>query len=281
MLRTDLALEAQSLSEKEGRSVEGVKVRKKQDAFVMLTVMDIINEDGEKALGKAMGRYVTIEAPGISYDHNVFQRTCEAIAETIDSMADINENTLTLVTGLGNEEITPDALGVRTAGEILVTHHLKQHMPGGLSNSLSCVCALAPGVMGNTGMETVEIIKSVCNDLKPDLVIAVDALAAAQRERLGMTVQISDTGIQPGAGVGNNRKGINYDTLNTKVIAVGIPTVIDASAFSGNEADNDPLMVTPKDIDKIIDCGSKAIGMGINMALHKKLSADEIESLAG
>ncbi len=285
-VRTDLAMEAHSLF-KEDRNIktdiDGVSSAVERYGEITLTRVNITNEEGSRNLKKAIGRYVTIEAPNIKYDSDEFIKACEILSEEIEVIADIKSNDVTLVVGLGNRDITPDALGVKTVENLMVTRHLKEYVKDMLPENISNVCAIAPGVLGTTGIETVRIIEGIVKIVKPKLVIAVDALAAADIKRVSTTIQLSDTGIQPGAGVGNNREGINEETLGTKVIAIGVPTVIDAETISKVEIPKElaPLMVTTKDIDTVIERMSKAVATGINLALHKGITVDEIENYIG
>lgn len=279
-IRTDLALEAHQLSQKEGQKIEGVVVREKEVNKIKVSRVEVIDENGEKAIGKAIGNYVTIECPNLKYDYNEYKSVCKIIADEIREMVNITPDCKTLVAGLGNPDITPDALGTETATNIMVTNHLKEHMKEYLDENVSAVCAIKPGVLGTTGMETADIIKSIADKLKPQLIIAVDALAAGDIERVSTTIQISDAGILPGSGVGNDRSGINEKTTGAKVIAIGVPTVIDARNISDAQIPDQlsPLMVTTKDIDLVIKKCAKTIADGINMALHTGLTHEDIIS---
>ncbi len=280
-IRTDLAVEAHELSESEAKEIDGIKVDKTTNGNITRTVVDITNENGAETLNKQQGRYITIDAPDLKYSLDDYETVCKMLAEEIRELCGNSKKTL--VVGLGNRDITPDALGTAAVDELIITTHIKKHMPEALDENYSSVCAIAPGVMGTTGIETVEIIKGITDNVKPDIVIAIDALAGADMNRVCSTIQITDTGISPGAGVGNNRKGLNYDTLGIKVIAVGVPTVIAAELISGKELSQEfePLMVTTKDIDLVIDRMSKTVANGINMALHKNITFRDIESLVG
>ncbi|MCD8180225.1 MAG: GPR endopeptidase [Firmicutes bacterium] len=263
-IRTDLAVEAHELSKKQAKSaaeIDGVVSEVEETDGITVTRVEITNENGSKRLGKAVGKYVTIDAPNLKYSLEIYESVCEIIAEEIRKMSDISADSLTLVVGLGNREITPDALGASVVSKLLVTHHIKQSMSGIFGDNISGVCAIAPGVLGTTGIETADIIKAVTEKVKPRLIIAVDALAAADIRRVSSTIQISDTGIQPGAGVGNNRAGLNEESTGVKVIAIGVPTVIDASTISRVEIPREmaPLMVTTKDIDLVIECASNTV----------------------
>lgn len=285
-VRTDLAVEAHELSKKEAAEateIDGVISRVEETGRITITRVDITNENGERALGKARGSYVTIDAPDLKYSLETYEKVCKIISDEIHKMADIDNDTLTLVVGLGNRDITPDALGTSVVSKLLITRHLKESMSNIFGSGIGSVCAIAPGVSGTTGIETADIIKSVISRVSPDLIIAVDALAAADIERISNTIQISDTGIQPGAGVGNNRDGLNEYTTGVKVIAIGVPTVIDASTISKTEIPKEmaPLMVTTKDIDLVIERSAKTVANGINLALHRDMSLRDVESFIG
>ncbi|MDY3971168.1 MAG: GPR endopeptidase [Clostridia bacterium] len=285
-IRTDLAVEAHELSKREAKNaaeIDGVKSNVEEKENITVTRVEITNENGSKTLGKAIGSYVTIDALDLKYSLETYEEVCEIIADEIRKMADISGDMLTLVVGLGNREITPDALGTSVVSKLLVTHHIKQRMSDFFDENISGVCAIAPGVLGTTGIETADIIKAVTEKVKPQLIIAVDALAAADIERVSKTIQISDTGIQPGAGVGNNREGLNEESTGVKVIAIGVPTVIDAATISKVEIPKEmaPLMVTTKDIDLVIERTAKTVANGINLALHRDMTLRDVESYVG
>lgn len=282
-VRTDLAMEAHEMcrAEAAGTSeIDGVSVCEEKHQGVSITRVNVTNAEGSRAIGKAIGRYVTIEAPNLKYSNDEFETVCCLIRDEITAMAELNPDSLTMVVGLGNGKITPDALGTRTIDFLMVTNHIKRYMKDMLSDNIGRVCAILPGVLGTTGIETVEIIKGITERVNPQLVIVIDALAAADIRRVSTTVQIADTGIQPGAGVGNNRECINEEVLGAKVIAIGVPTVIDAAAISNAEIPEDlaPLMVTTQDIDTVIERMAHAVANGINLALHKDITLDEIEN---
>ncbi len=280
-IRTDLAVEAHELSKSEAKEIDGVKVETTACGTITRTVVDVINENGAKTLNKLQGRYITIDAPDLKYSLDDYETVCEMLAKEIRELC--KDCKKTLVVGLGNRDITPDALGTAAVDELIITTHIKAHMPEALDENYGSVCAIAPGVMGTTGIETVEIVKGISENVKPDVIIAIDALAGADINRVCSTIQVTDTGISPGAGVGNNRKGLNRDTLGVRVIAVGVPTVIAAELISGKELSKEfePLMVTTKDIDLVIERMSKTVANGINMALHKNITFRDIESLVG
>lgn len=311
-IRTDLALEARELytetSEERAEEINGVDVDVKKENSITTTKIRITNKNGEEALGKPIGTYVTIEAPDIKYDTEVYERVCRILSEQIRTMANIESKTKTLVVGLGNKQITPDALGPDVVSKLMITNHMKEHMKDFFSDDITSVSAISPGVLGTTGIETAEIVKGVVERLKPDLVIAIDALASRSLDRISTTIQLSDTGINPGAGVENKRKALDEEALGTKVIAIGVPTVVDAATIANdcidmviketNQTIPDEnkknalireaisknigvLMVTPKDIDSVIEKTAKTIANGINLALHKNLTFAEIESYVG
>lgn len=278
-IRTDLAVEAHELARGEAGELSGVRAETTVHGAITKTVVDILNDTGAETLNKAKGRYITIEAPELKYSLDDYESVCGMIAGELRVMC--GESRLTLVVGLGNREITPDAIGSRVVSGLIVTNHLKKHMPGAMGPEFGAVCAAAPGVMGTTGIETVEIVKGIAGRIKPDVIIAVDALAGADIRRVCTTVQIADTGIQPGSGVGNSREGLNEETLGVKVIAVGVPTVIAAELLAGGSLPEEysGLMVTTKDIDLVIRRMSKTVANGINLALHKDLTFRDIESI--
>lgn len=285
-IRTDLAVEAHEMSKKEAKNtseIEGVTSEFEERNGISVTTVKILNENGSKILGKACGTYVTIEAPDLKYNTETYEKVCKIMADEIQKMADITSDSVTLVAGLGNRDITPDALGTSVVSRLIVTNHIKTHLSHLLDENMSGVCAIAPGVLSTTGIETSDIITAITNKIKPQLIIAVDALAAADINRISTTIQIADTGIQPGAGVGNNREGLNEKTTGVKVIAIGVPTVIDAATISKVEIPEElaPLMVTTKDIDLIIERTSKTVADGINMALHKGITLHDIECFVG
>ena len=240
----------------------------------------------------------------------------KVVAKVLSKLIDVNNEKTTLVVGLGNWQVTPDALGPKVTQKIMVTRHLKTVMPEAIDDTVTPVCSIAPGVLGVTGVETVEIIKGVVERVKPDLVICIDALAARDSKRVNSTIQIGDTGISPGAGVGNNRKRINEENLGVKVIAIGVPTVVDAVTIANDTIDSvidslisntqdgsdfykmlksmdrnektrlirevlcchflGVMLVTPKEIDLLIESLAKIIANGINMAVQPEMNMEDI-----
>lgn len=311
-IRTDLAIEAHEMctqcSDEKAEEINGVDVDVQKENGITNTKIKITNENGEKVLGKPIGTYVTIEAPNIKYDIEIYEKVCKILADEIREMSHIESKTKTLVVGLGNKQITPDALGPDVISKLMITNHMKEHMKDFFSDDITSVCAIAPGVLGTTGIETAQIVKGVAQQAKPDLIIAIDALASRSLDRISTTIQLSDTGINPGSGVSNKRNGLNEHTLGVKVISIGVPTVVDAATIANDcidmiiketnqiIPDDDKkntliretlsknigvLMVTPKDIDSVIEKTSKTIANGINLALHKNLTFEDIESFVG
>ncbi len=294
-VRTDLALEAKELWEEsadEATSLSGVIAREETIGSYHITHVDIINEEGEKALGKPCGRYVTLEVPGLcGQGRSDYIGAAEAVARQLGQLLTIPEKGEVLVVGLGNRRMTPDAIGPHTLESVLVTRHLIDMAPEHFG-AFRPVSALATGVMGDTGVESGELIRAVTETLQPSCIIAVDALASRSSERLFQTIQLTDTGIVPGSGVGNHRMPLTKDSLGIPVIAIGVPTVVDAGtlcldllAKSGHpEFDHAPLLkagselfVTPRDVDTCEETISKVLGLGISLALHVDLSVEDVE----
>jgi len=254
-------------------------------------------------MGKLQGRYVTVEAQGLRYkDTPLQEKVMKMLAGELVKMVDLARNATILIVGLGNWNITPDALGPRAVDKIVVTRHLQEMLSPELKGGVRSVCAIAPGVLGITGMETAEIVAGIVAKIKPNLVIAIDALAAASSQRVITTVQLADTGINPGSGVGNKRFGLTRQSLGVPVIAIGVPTVVHASTIAmdtinamqnqaafaryfksmENLSDEDrrvivnqvlpealgDLMVTPKDVDRLIEDIADVVAGGINQAMH-------------
>ena len=288
--RTDLALERREMI-KDG--VQGVKVNKHENEECTTTVIYVETDEAAEKLGKAKGKYITIEMNSFSDEAAVTEGRLNAVKESILELLPSCEGTV-LVVGVGNAQITSDALGPMTASNIFSTRHISDEMRrrAGLSAELRSVASISTGVLGSTGIESSELIKSVCDSLKPCCVITVDALAAGSVRRLGNTVQLSDTGIAPGSGIGNSRKRIDKDYLGVPVIAIGVPTVVDAVSLSCELSGIAPcdmpakrletaqgLIVAPKDIDLMVENASYLLGLSINCALQKNLSAQDLYGL--
>lgn len=263
-----------------------------------------ISSDGaSQKTGKRKGEYVSFETDAVnSRDAENYENISRAIAEEIRKMIK-NPHGAVLVAGLGNDRMTPDSVGPKAAKNILVTKHIFEFMPAAADERMNPVCAIAPGVLGVTGIESADIIKGICKENDIGAVIVIDALVARKSERMFSTFQIADAGIEPGAGVGNKRSALNNETLGVPVIAIGVPTVVYAtslvfdaavdilSSATGKTEDEisdaamkiakikmDDMVVTPKEIDIVAADSAKIIADGINLALHKGLSLEEISA---
>ena len=292
MRRTDLALEARELWQEQAGAVTalpGVEARDSLREGIPVNTVKVLDQRGEQALGKPRGSYITLTLEGLaSREEGIFQRCVQAVADELFSLIQgTPPGSLVLVAGLGNRAITPDAIGPKVHENVLVTRHLIQKMPEYFGN-LCPVASLAAEVMGTTGVESGELVRAVCEKLRPACVVAVDALASRSLKRLCKTVQLADTGITPGSGVGNHRLGLTRETLGVPVVAVGVPTVVDGATLAADllGADELPdlgeghdLLVTPKDIDSQVNDLAKVIGYGISMALQPGLSVEELELL--
>lgn len=281
MKRTDIAIEALNISEEKAEAVNGILIENEEKNNIKITRLSVRSEEGAKRTGKPEGEYITIDAPDIKYDNNTYEEVCKSISKEIKRLFDFKNDSVILTVGLGNRDITPDALGCKAVSKIMVTNHIKKQAPELLKKGMRAVCAVSPGVLGTTGMESVDIVKGIVQRLKPELVIVIDALAAADFSRISTTFQISDAGIAPGSGIGNNRAEFNEKSLGTRVIAIGVPTVVDARSVCECTAEGEELMVTPRDIDLIIERCSKAIANGINLALHENIALEDIEEYVG
>ncbi len=283
--RTDLALEK---AENMGKIMpEGVILSTSEREKVKVTHIEVVDEAGEKAIGKPVGKYITVEIEPLMQFSQLESEAAQAVADELKKL--LPENGTVLVAGLGNDEITPDALGPRCAHKIFATRHIEGEIAESTGlYGLRKVCALQTGVLGETGIEAVDIITAIVSKIKPSAVITVDALAARRVSRLGRTVQISDSGIVPGSGVGNSRKEINGKTLGVPVISIGIPTVVDASTLANDVMNPDGentvstddeyslMMVTPREIDLVIERASKLVSLAINLALQPELDEHDL-----
>mgnify|MGYP000790517740 FL=1 len=300
--RTDLARESRELA---GNDLQGVTQSKEQHGPLLVERIVIETPEAADRLDKPQGRYITIDADNLSdREPEVFTALSERIAEELSNLLDgIPEQADMMVIGLGNRFVTPDALGPETADRIYVTRHIRTNAPELAPQGMRAVSAMAPGVLGTTGMETVEVVKGLVEHAKPAAVICVDALAARSTDRIHRTVQLSDTGISPGSGIGNMRDTLNRETLGVPVIAIGIPMVVYAATIAADTIgmvaqrtglpDNEalralvdevvrehfgPMIVTPKDIDLLTEDAAEILSNGINRMLHRAYYA-EIEAL--
>ncbi len=278
-IRTDLAAEA-AFSAIKSRT-EGIKQQIRNGRTSKITEITIETDEAGKPIGKGKGRYITIEAAS---PYAEFTDQADDIADELKKLCGCDNNIL--IIGLGNSGITPDALGPKAVSGIIATRHLRDELPKGhFLSGLHSVSALATGVLGQTGIEVAEITKAVCDKTSPQCVIVIDALACADTSRLGTTVQLTDTGISPGSGVQNSRKELSQRTLGVPVVAVGVPTVIDMHTIYENMSGRSPekalpnMMVTPRDIDRIIDRTAKLIAHALNRAFQPELSHEDIETL--
>lgn len=286
IFRTDLAMErldAAKISHGRGRGVPGVTYRRTDILGIGVHTMSVETPEAAYILCKPIGNYYTV-----SMDKTI-HRTDDSFSDTAGCIAEIIRRMLPkgdrfLVVCLGNPRVTPDAIGSKCAESVMVTRHLKNYMPEDFA-SFSSVSMICPGVLGTTGIESAHIVKGAVDAVQPHAVIAVDALAARSADRLCSTVQLCDTGIEPGSGVGNRRYALNRETLGVPVISMGVPTVVDADTFvrdltDGNEPKNnrgEGLFITPREIDSIVTHSAKLLAFGINLALHEELTLEDME----
>lgn len=294
--RTDLAMEAQEIwreSAGETTQLEGVEAKDYTRGGLSITKVRILDERGSKALNKPCGTYVTIGLEGLARKENDYlQRAAQAVADELLPMLGLTERASVLVAGLGNWEVTPDSVGPKVLENVMVTRHLTERLPD-LFGSFRRVSAIAPGVLGTTGIESAEILRGVSQRCAPDCVIIIDALASRRLSRLCSTVQLADTGIVPGSGVGNSRAAMNRETMGVPVIAMGVPTVVDAATLAADlveqagitdvsherfDALSGGLIVTPKEIDRQVADVAKILGYAINLALHTGIGVEEINT---
>lgn len=279
-IRTDLALESKERLEAEKNEMRGVIFEEHFDEKrnVTITKVTIETENGAKAIGKPVGTYLTLEAPDMAVpDEGSHREVSAVLAEQLRALVKENIESV-LVVGLGNREVTPDALGPEVIGNLYITRHiLREYGEYAFPDKkVAAISGIVPGVMAQTGMETLEIIKGIISETSPQLVIAIDALAARSVKRLGRTIQIADTGINPGSGVGNHRKGLNKETLGVPVVAIGVPLVVDAATIvydACQDADKIPngivgMFVTPKNIDEMMKSLSYTISEALNMTFE-------------
>ncbi len=303
--RTDMAVERNDMYKKQNGQIDGVEVQNEEKENIKITRVKITNEEGEKALNKPKGNYITLDIKNIkTIDNEQIEKISDNLAEELRNIIKehISDTEDILIVGLGNLYVTPDALGPKVVPEIEITRHILEYMPKAMPEDTRPVSAISPGVLGTTGIETMEILKGIVENVKPKMLIVIDALATRSIERISSSIQIADTGIVPGAGVNNTRKEISQKTLGIPVIALGIPTVVDLASITNDCIDlfienlqqkamsNDYLnklreqdnyeeikealvpkdynmIVTPKEIDKLIENMSKIVATGINMAM--------------
>jgi len=298
-IHTDLALEDKERFESDNVEVSGVSVEEfyDEEKEIRITEVKILTENGAKTMRKPIGTYITMEMPNLVIsDEEYHHIVAEELAKYVGNILNMKKEEYTaLVVGLGNRDVTPDALGPHTIECLNVTRHIvREYGKYALGeDAMQMVSAIAPGVMAQTGMESFEIIKGISEIVQPDVVIVVDALAARNTKRLNRTIQIADTGIHPGSGVGNHRNEISKETLGVPVIAIGVPTVVDAATIVRDTMENlistldsddkyemmqdliSPhlygMFVTPKDIDESIECLGATIAEGLNILFTKSV----------
>ena len=302
-IRTDLAVESTELYREELRGIESTQ---KKENGITVTYVKITDDEASQKIGKPIGSYITIELDSLDFENeDMVEKASNAVKNELYQLIDKKAENV-LVVGLGNQYITPDSIGPKTVSDIFVTRHLKDVKE--IDFDFRSVSAVAPGVLGLTGIETGEIVSGVAKKVSPDLIIAVDALASRSIKRLGTTIQISDTGINPGSGVGNNRKELSEKSLGVPVIAIGVPMVVDAVTISEDIIDyvnsfcreyggeevfgiigkmsaedrtaiirkalpgkKENIFVTPNDVDVISEQASKIIAKGINKLLNEDI----------
>ena len=318
-VRTDLAIEARELAQQNAQAadqLEGVDVETKEDPDYFLTHVRIHSEEGSRLMGKPKGDYITLESEKLKEnDVECHEKIIKLLAENIRSLVNFGEDDCILVAGLGNWNITPDALGPKVVSKILVTRHLQGTLPEEIEKTVRPVAAVSPGVMGITGIETGEILKGIVDKLQPSLLIAIDALAARRSNRINAAIQMSDTGVAPGAGVGNKRMMLDQESLGIPVIAIGVPTVVDAATLVNDTMDRilgemmqqtekgsafyqtlqsleqeekyqmitdilgpytGNMFVTPKEVDAVVDRLANIIANAINIAIHPGVTMEDI-----
>lgn len=316
-IRTDLAIETREIyRESNNEHSNGVELEKEETEECTITRIKILDKEGSKNLQKPIGTYITIDVPGLNNsDEDLKDEISQTLAKEIKNLNKTKEGTKILIVGLGNWHITPDALGPKVVDRVLVTRQYFVNYKKDKDETVANVSAMSPGVMGITGIETLDIIKGVVEKIKPDLVIAIDALASRKMDKVSRTIQISDTGISPGSGVGNKRMELNQHTLGVPVLAIGIPTVVDAATIVNDSLDmvlsslkeeadkggefynmlegissqekydliqdtlspyNQNLIVSTTDIDILIDDLSIIVANGLNMALHPGIDLKDV-----
>lgn len=310
----DLVVEAHEILRGEvGEEISGVRMDEEHFEHALVTTITIETDEGVKEMGRPRGQYITIDAPEVRQNNYlVHEEITEILARKLVELMKLTEDASILLVGLGNWNATPDALGPQVVDKSLVTRHLFRYSPEELQGKLRKVSAIAPGVLGITGIETAEIIRGIVEHVKPDLVIAIDSLAAGSLDRIGTSIQLADTGIHPGSGVGNRRLGINEESIGCKVVAIGIPTVVNAAVIASNTLDalmeqlksspslyklykglnpqavhtimnevlspyNENLMVTPKEIDTLIQTTARIIAGALGISLHPGIDREEYE----
>ena len=291
IFRTDLALERREVYKKAKaveNEIEGISYNEeKVNDRVTITRVGVVDELGEKAIGKPRGEYITLDITKVKYmEEESIQEVSEILSKEIKKLVDkhIGNQDSVLIVGLGNEYVTPDSLGPKVANDIEVTRHIIKYCPQFVKEGTREISAVSPGVLGVTGIETLEIVKGIVENVHPSLLIVIDSLCSKNIDRISSSIQISDTGIVPGGGVGNRQEELSEETLGIPVVGVGIPTVLDAATIVIDTLNNcdiqineDELVnkmklnkfnfiVTPKEIDSLIEKITTIVSEGINMS---------------
>ncbi len=289
-MRTDLAVEIRESLGKD-KQIDGIYSMSEKKDGININRIKITTIEASKKMNKPQGNYITVDVPSFTDDARDNEEKIEVIADEIRAL--LPKKGLIVVVGLGNTNITPDNLGPLTASNVFATRHITGEIAKSTGlEGLRAVAVLAPGVLGQTGIETAELLSGISKSLTPAAFIVVDALASRSLERLGCTVQISDSGISPGSGVGNSRPRINRNTMGVPVISMGVPTIVDAITLACDltggdreEMENkaqprgEPMMVTPREIDLLIERAARVSAMAINRALQPELSIEDITML--
>lgn len=285
-LRTDLAIETPNIQTQQS----GISLFTSQYRKARISRISVDTSQAATQIGRPVGQYVTVELPPLSDNEEELEDYAIRIGGELTLM--LPENGVILVVGLGNDRITPDAVGPQAAARVLATRHIRKEFARSMGlDGLRPTAVAIPGVLGQTGMETAEVVRGLCDTVKPTAIIAIDALAAAQVSRLGCTVQLCDSGISPGSGVGNDRQALNRDTFGVPVIAIGVPTVVDARSLAielTGDYESEPavtpngcvMMVTPREIDLVVRRAAQLIAMSVNYALQPDFSPRELMGAA-
>ena len=323
VIRTDMADESRVVGAgtqtrtRDSGLGEGIRIENDGDSDVAITRVHVDTLEGEQKVGKPIGSYITMDIPKVhEKSRDLYEKSCRMLARELESLIHLDKKDTVLIVGLGNWNVTADALGPKVAQSVLVTRHIYEYLPKEVDETERPVCAISPGVLGITGIETGHIIKGIVDNVKPALVIAIDALASRSMSRVNSSIQLANTGIAPGSGVGNKRTALNKESLGVPIIAIGIPTVVDAATMASDVLDlvmdnmmeqagqgsefykmlmsidrdekyrmiiellepySGNLVVTPKDTDDIVDYLSKLVANGINMALHENIGPDDVD----
>lgn len=323
VIRTDMADESSVVGAgtqtrtRDSSLSEGIRIENDGDNDVAITRVHVDTQEGEQKVGKPIGSYITMDIPKVNEkSRDLYEKSCRMLARELESLIHLDKKDTVLIVGLGNWNVTADALGPKVAQSVLVTRHIYEYLPKEVDETERPVCAISPGVLGITGIETGHIIKGIVDNVKPSLVIAIDALASRSMSRVNSSIQLANTGISPGSGVGNKRAALNKESLGVPVIAIGIPTVVDAATMASDVLDlvmdnmmeqagqgsefykmlmgidrdekyrmiiellepySGNLVVTPKDTDDIVDYLSKLVANGINMALHENIGPKDVD----